>query len=113
MRFVEQYIMSMKKCTFRSLLGLRNGKMFTVVSFLTILELMKIGHISVLQEETFGEITIEARDPSEWNEESLPEDEWAEASERGPEENQEDPENQEAQERSEGMKDSGEPFSGE
>ncbi len=112
MRFVEQYIMSMKKCTFRSLLGLRNGKMFTVVSFLTILELMKIGHISVLQEETFGEITIEARDPSEWNEESLPEDEWAEASERGPEENQEDPENQEAQERSEGMKDSGEPFSG-
>lgn len=45
---------------------LRPGKTYVVVSFLTILELMKRGHIYVRQEENFGEIYIEANDRSQW-----------------------------------------------
>ncbi len=66
MGFVEQYIMDRKTCTFRSLMLLRKGKMYMVVTFLTVLELMKMGKISVEQEDTFAEIYITARDPSEW-----------------------------------------------
>ncbi len=68
MQFVERYIMNRRHCTFRKLLMLRSGRMYTVVTFLTILELMKRGHIYVTQEEIFGEIMIEANDPSMWNE---------------------------------------------
>lgn len=68
MDFVEQYIMDRRACTFRSLLTLRKGKMYMVVTFLTILELMKIGKIAVQQNDTFAEIYITAKDPSEWNE---------------------------------------------
>ena len=42
MDFVEQFILDRKACTFRSLLTLRKGKMYMVVTFLTILELMKM-----------------------------------------------------------------------
>lgn len=66
MDFVEQYIMDRQACTFRSLLTLRKGKMYVVVTFLTVLELMKMGKISVRQDGTFAEIYITARDPSEW-----------------------------------------------
>ena len=67
MQFVERYIMNRRRCTFRSLLLLREGRMYTVVTFLTILELMKRGRIYVVQEDNFGEIQIEANDPSAWN----------------------------------------------
>lgn len=66
MNFVEQYIMDRKACTFRSLLTLRKGKMYVVVTFLTVLELMKMGKIGVQQDGTFAEIFITARDQSEW-----------------------------------------------
>ena len=46
---------------------LRPGRTYVIVSFLTILELMKRGHIYVRQEENFGEIYIEANDRSQWN----------------------------------------------
>lgn len=68
MVFVENYIMDRKACTFRSLLTLRKGKMYVVVTFLTVLELMKMGKIGVEQDGTFAEIYITAKDPSEWNE---------------------------------------------
>ncbi|MBP3872327.1 MAG: segregation/condensation protein A [Lachnospiraceae bacterium] len=67
MQFVERYIMNRRRCTFRSLLMLREGRMYTVVTFLTILELMKRGRVYVTQESNFGEINIEANDPSQWN----------------------------------------------
>lgn len=67
MQFVERYIMNRRRCTFRSLLMLREGRMYTVVTFLTILELMKRGRVYVTQESNFGEISIEANDPSQWN----------------------------------------------
>ena len=79
MQFVERYIMNRRRCTFRRLLTLRSGRMYTVVTFLTILELMKRGHIYVTQEDNFGEIRIEANDPSQWNdEEDDYSSEWAE-----------------------------------
>lgn len=59
--------MNRRRCTFRSLLMLREGRMYTVVTFLTILELMKRGRVYVTQESNFGEINIEANDPSQWN----------------------------------------------
>ena len=68
MAFVESYIMDRKACTFRSLLTLRKGKMYVVVTFLTVLELMKMGKVAVEQEDTFAEIYITARDKAEWNE---------------------------------------------
>ncbi|MDD2959858.1 MAG: segregation/condensation protein A [Lachnospiraceae bacterium] len=68
MNFVEQYIMDRGACTFRSLLMLRKGKMYVVVTFLTILELMKMGKVGIEQESTFAEIYITAKDKSEWNE---------------------------------------------
>lgn len=64
--YVEHFIESRKNCTFRSILMLRQGRTYVVVSFLTILELMKRGHIYVRQEENFGEIYIEANDRSQW-----------------------------------------------
>jgi len=67
MQFVERYIMNRRHCTFKKLLMLKSGKMYAVVTFLTILELMKRGHIYVTQEDTFGEIYIEANDRSLWN----------------------------------------------
>lgn len=66
MNFVEEYIMTRRACTFRSLLTLRRGKMYVVVTFLTVLELMKMGKIGVQQDGTFAEIYITARDESEW-----------------------------------------------
>lgn len=82
MQFVERYIMNRRHCTFRRLLMLRSGRMYTVVTFLTVLELMKRGHIYVTQDENFGEITIEANDRSQWTaDEDDYLNEWAEESE--------------------------------
>ncbi len=65
---VTDRIRSRKRCTFRSLLSSGKSKMYTVVTFLLILELMKLGRVGVEQDAAFGEITITARDRSEWNE---------------------------------------------
>ena len=79
--FVERYIMNRRRCTFRSLLMLREGRMYTVVTFLTILELMKLGRIYVTQNDNFGEINIEANDPSQWNDDGMDfMSEWSEDS---------------------------------
>lgn len=67
MSSVAKKVMRKKKCSFRSLLESGQGKMYVVVTFLTILELMKIGRISAEQDEIFGEIMITARDRSEWD----------------------------------------------
>ena len=67
MHHVTERIMKKRKCTFRSLLTAQKGKMYVVVTFLTVLELMKLGRIGVEQEGIFGEILITARDRSEWD----------------------------------------------
>ncbi len=58
MRLVEQYIMDRKTCMFREILRLRNGKQYMIVSFLTLLQLMKEGKVEVDQPETFADIRI-------------------------------------------------------
>ena len=81
--YIERFIMNRRHCTFRSLLMLREGRMYTVVAFLTILELMKRGRVYVTQDDNFGEIRIEANDPSMWNDDGSDfMSEWSEDSDR-------------------------------
>lgn len=68
MRSVSNRIRKKKKCSFRSLLSSGSGKMYVVVTFLTILELMRMGRVSAEQDTTFGEIMITAKDETEWTE---------------------------------------------
>lgn len=62
---VETYIREHKKCNFKSLLSKQKGKMRVIITFLTILELMKTGKIEVEQEENFAEIVITAKQSEE------------------------------------------------
>ena len=48
-----------KTFSFRQLLEKQHSKMHIVVTFLAILEMMKLGEIRVEQEETCGDIMIE------------------------------------------------------
>ena len=59
---VEGYIREQKTCRFTDLLTMHHSTMYTIIAFLVILELMKVGKISVVQEETFGEILIKAKE---------------------------------------------------
>ncbi|MCD8338275.1 MAG: segregation/condensation protein A, partial [Lachnospiraceae bacterium] len=58
MRFVGQYIYEKKKCMFYEILSLRPGKQYKIVTFLTLLELMKEGRVEVEQPETFADISL-------------------------------------------------------
>ena len=55
---VERYIMDRGKCRFRELLEGRGSKMQIIITFLVILELIKVGKIQAIQEGTFEEIYI-------------------------------------------------------
>lgn len=57
--YVENYARSHKKFSFRQLLEQQKSKMHIVVTFLAVLELMKLGTIRVEQEEICGDIMIE------------------------------------------------------
>ena len=59
MQEVERYISEKKHCMFREILTRRRGKLYKIVTFLTLLELMKEGKVEVEQEETFADISIE------------------------------------------------------
>ena len=61
MSYVEEYSMHHGHFSFRSLLDAQSGKMEVVVTFLAILELMKMGKIVVSQEYTFDDIKIESK----------------------------------------------------
>lgn len=58
---VEKYIAKNRKCSFRSLLENQKGKMRVIITFLTVLEMMKTGKIEVVQEDNFAEIMITAK----------------------------------------------------
>lgn len=60
--YVENYISRHPKCSFRSLLTKQKSKMQVIITFLTILELMKTGKIEIQQEEIFAEILITAKE---------------------------------------------------
>lgn len=65
----ESYILEHRTCSFRQLLGKSRSKMQVVVTFLVVLELMKIGRIKISQEDTFADIYITAAEKEEekWN----------------------------------------------
>lgn len=62
---VEQYIMDRGKCRFRDLFEHKKTKMQMIITFLVILELMKIGKITISQEGIFEEIYITAEETGE------------------------------------------------
>ncbi|MCI8863129.1 MAG: segregation/condensation protein A [Lachnospiraceae bacterium] len=64
MSFVETYICGNRRFCFRNLLEqeAKKSKLHVIVTFLAVLELMKTGRLTVRQEETFGEIWIEAKE---------------------------------------------------
>lgn len=57
--YIHEYMRSRRRFSFRQLLEEQRSKMHVVVTFLAILEMMKLGEIHVEQEQTCGEIMIE------------------------------------------------------
>lgn len=64
---LKEYAMSHRRFSFRSLLENQCSRVQVIVTFLSILELMKMGHIHVEQEELFDDISVEVvTDPESW-----------------------------------------------
>ena len=61
-QYIEKYIFSHKKISFRDLLEKQNSKAEVIVTFLVVLELMKVGKIDIRQEHTFDDIEITRKD---------------------------------------------------
>ncbi|MCR5507667.1 MAG: segregation/condensation protein A [Lachnospiraceae bacterium] len=59
--YVEDYIRKHRKFGFRDLLEKQNSKMDLVVTFLVILEMMKLGQIMIVQEALFDDIMITSK----------------------------------------------------
>ena len=59
MEYVKEYARNHKHFSFKDLLLQQTGKMQVIVTFLAILELMKIGFINIIQEEIFDDILID------------------------------------------------------
>ena len=58
MSYLNEYVKTHKEFSFSELLKKQKTKMQTIVTFLAILEMMKMGTISVKQENTFDDIII-------------------------------------------------------
>ncbi len=56
--YVEGYVRTHKTFSFRQLLEKQRSKMEIIVTFLIVLEMMKVGKISIVQENTFDDIMI-------------------------------------------------------
>lgn len=61
MVYLEQYAMTHPHFGFRSLLEAQCGKMEIIVTFLAVLELMKMGKITIYQDKIFDDIRIESK----------------------------------------------------
>lgn len=62
MSYMDRYFQNHRVFSFRDLLERQKSKVEMVVTFLAILEYMKMGRICVGQEEVFGDIEIEVRE---------------------------------------------------
>ena len=60
MSYLEEYALQHKHFSFRSLLEAQSSKVEIIVTFLAILELMKVGKINIFQEKIFDDIKIES-----------------------------------------------------
>jgi len=58
-RYISYYISSHGKCSFVELLERQNSKAEIIVSFLVILEMMKMGQVTIVQDDIFGDIMIQ------------------------------------------------------
>jgi segregation and condensation protein A len=64
---VRDFAIGHRRFSFRQLLEEQSSRVQVIVSFLCILELIKMGHIKVAQEELFDDIAIEVvTEPEEW-----------------------------------------------
>ena len=64
---MKEYASSHRKFSFRRLLEGQKSRIQVIVTFLSILELMKMGYIHVQQESLFDDIEVEvAADPDTW-----------------------------------------------
>jgi len=61
MEYLESYAKLHSHFSFRGLLNAQSSKMEVIVSFLAILELMKMGKISITQENLFDDIQIQSK----------------------------------------------------
>lgn len=59
-QYIELYVATHKKFSFRELLEKQNSKAEIIVTFLVILELMKTGKITIVQNDLFDDIEITA-----------------------------------------------------
>ena len=59
--YIKAYIREHKRFSFRSLLEKQSSKTEIIVTFLVMLEEMKLGEIEIAQDETFGDIIITSR----------------------------------------------------
>ena len=61
MGYLEQYALTHRRFSFRGLLEAQSSKMEIIVTFLSILELMKVGKILISQERIFDDIFVESK----------------------------------------------------
>ena len=59
--YVEEFIRSHKRFSFRSLLEKQHSKMEIIVTFLVILEMMKLGEIDIEQQDICDDIIITSK----------------------------------------------------
>ena len=62
--YIKAYIREHKRFSFRQLLEKQHSKTEIIVTFLVMLEEMKLGEIEIEQDNTFGDIIITSRKAS-------------------------------------------------
>ena len=64
---MKSYAAEHRKFSFRQLLTSQSSRVQVIVTFLSILELMKMGYIHVQQDELFDDIQVDVtQDPETW-----------------------------------------------
>mgnify|MGYP003321764250 CR=1 FL=1 len=56
--YIKEYILSHSELSFRDLLEKQNSKMEIIVTFLVVLELIKVGVVTIVQDNIFDDILI-------------------------------------------------------
>ncbi|MBP9996310.1 MAG: segregation/condensation protein A [Lachnospiraceae bacterium] len=64
-QYIKKYIWEHRKLSFRELLERQHSKIEIIVTFLVVLELIKMGLVSIVQEEIFDDIVIAINDVDE------------------------------------------------
>lgn len=60
--YLQNYLLKHRYCSFMELLEKQNSRMEVIVTFLLVLEMMKIGKIVITQDELFGDIFITVKE---------------------------------------------------